>query len=328
MLMNQSIIEISILSMFLVVSSSGFILQCATPAWSQPNLSFSDIYEPSDAIQIFDGSVLIVEDEGDHPLQLFSIASEKGELLLSPKAITGDKIKAHDLEGITEGGKGDVFLITSHSATKKDKRSKTREQLLKVEIRGQQISNLQVFDDLLPYIQKQLHESLNLSKKDIEDINIEGIAFNYLKETLLIGLRTPLFQDRALMLSLLNPYDLFSKKQKPKFDLKIISLDLEGGGIRAIAYDKIHDQYFFAGESQNKKGKLRSRVWVWDSKMNNKPTRVEWPKMKGLKNIEGIAIVQYEGLPYLLFVCDDGDRKQGQGGSYGLINTKELSYKE
>ena len=50
--------------------------------------------------------------------------------------------------------------------------------------------------------------------------------------------------------------------------------------------------------------------------------------MKGLKNIEGIAIVQYEGLPYLLFVCDDGDGKQGQGGSYGLINTKELAYKE
>lgn len=326
--MNQSIIQISLLSVFLVVAFSGFILQCATPAWSQPNLSFSNIYEPSDAIQIIDGSVLIVEDEGDHPLQLFSIVSEKGELLLSPKAITGDKIKAKDLEGITEGGKRDLFLITSHSATKKDKRSKSREQLLKVEIRGQHISHLQVVDDLLPYIQKQLQESLNLSKDEIDDINIEGIAYKHVEETLLIGLRTPLYQDRALMLSLLNPYDLFGKKRQPKFDPKIISLDLEGGGIRAIAYDKIHDQYYFAGESQNKKGKLRSRIWVWDSKMNNKPARVEWAKMKGLKNIEGIAIVQYEGLPYLLYVCDDGDRKQGQGGSYGLINRKELSFRE
>jgi len=314
--------------MFFVVLSSGFILQFATPVWSQPNLSFSNLYEPSDAVQIIDGSVLIVEDDGDHPLQLFSITSEKGELLLSPKAITGDKIKAHDLEGITEGGMGDVFLMTSHSATKNDKRSKSREQLLKVEIREQHISDLQVVDDLLPYIQKQLYESLNLSKEDIDDINIEGIVFNHVKETLFIGLRTPLYQDRALMLTLLNPYDLFSKKQKPKFDPKIISLDLEGGGIRAIAYDKIGDQYFFAGEARNKKGKLRSRVWGWNSKMNNKPARVEWPKMKGLKNIEGIAVVQYGGLPYLLFVCDDGDRKQGQGGSYGLINIKELSYKK
>jgi hypothetical protein len=300
------------------------IVPFAHPAWSQSAQSFSNLYEPSDATYLADGRVIVVEDEGDQPLRLFSLTFNKSELALSPEALKGEKIKVHDIEGDSEGKNGEIFLITSHSTSKKGERKKIREQLIKLTIKAEQVYNIQVVGNLLPFIQKQLKESLKLEKKELEEINIEGVTFDPTKKTLLIGLRSPTHNDKALILFLLNPYDLFSKKRDPIFDEEIIGLDLQGAGIRAITYDKKHTRYLIAGETENKKGKLRSRIWAWDGLQKTRPVRVDVPKIKGVKNIEGLTIVHHEGSSYLLFVCDNGNRGKNVGGRYGFIDVKKL----
>ena len=293
------------------------------PVWAQSVQTFSDLYEPSGAASLSDGRVIVVEDDGDRPVRLFSLTLNKSELALSPESLKGEITKVHDLEGVSEGKDNEIFLITSHSTSSKGERKKTREQLIKLTIKGEQISKIQVVGNLLPFIQKKLKDSLKLEKKELEEINIEGLAFNATQETLLIGLRSPVINGTALILSLLNPYDLFSKKQDPIFN-DIITLDLEGAGIRAITYDTKRTRFLIAGEAKNKKGKLRSRIWAWDGLQNTKATRIEVPKIKEVKNIEGMTIVNREGTSYLLFVCDNGNREKKVGGSYGFIDVKKL----
>ncbi|MGL1930156.1 MAG: DUF3616 domain-containing protein [Desulfotalea sp.] len=294
------------------------------PAWSKSAQSFSDLYEPSGVTYLADGRVIIVEDEGAKPLRVFSFITNNGELALSSEAVKGGEIKVDDLEGVTEGKNGEVFLITSHSTSKKGKRKKIREQIIKLTIDPKQISNIQTFAHLRPLIQKHLKDSLKMKDHELEEINIEGMTFDASKEILLIGLRSPINNNEALVLSLLNPYDLFRKNQNPVFDDEIIHLDLEGAGIRSISYDKRHTRFLIAGEAKNKKGKLRSRIWSWSGLQKDKPVRVDIPKIKGVKNIEGITIIDHEGSSYLLFVCDNGNRKKDEGGRYGFIDVKNL----
>lgn len=295
----------------------------ASPVWAQSVQTFSDLYEPSGAASLSDGRVIVVEDDGDRPVRLFSLTLNKSELSLSPESLKGEITKVQDFEGVSEGKDNEIFLITSHSTSKKGERKKTREKLIKLTLKGERISKIQVVGNLLPFIQKKLKDSLKLEKKDLEKINIEGLGFNATQETLLIGLRSPVFNGMALILPLLNPYDLFSKKQDPIFN-DIITLDLEGAGIRAITYDTKRNRFLIAGEAKNKKGKLRSRIWAWDGLQNTKATRIEVPKIKEVKNIEGMTIVHREGTSYLLFVCDNGNREKKVGGSYGFIDVKKL----
>lgn len=314
-------------SMFFVLLAATFAscsVLYAVPAWTQSAQSFSNLYEPSGAASLSDGMVIVVEDEGDHPIRILSINFEKGELTLSSETLKGELAEVDDIEGVAVGKNDDIFLITSHSVTKKGTRSKTREQLIKLTIKGDQISTYQSFGNLLPFIQSNLNDSLNMKKKDLENINIEGLTFNATKEILLIGMRSPLHNHKALILSLVNPYDLFSKKHDPIFDDEILSLDLEGAGIRAITYDKKNNRYLIAGEAENKKNKLRSRIWAWDGLSKTRPGRLDIPKVKKMKNIEGVTIVHHESLSYLLFVCDTGKKKTNKGGRYGFIDIEKL----
>lgn len=325
--LGESFILMSISDNVFLILISAIVMICnvlfASPVWAQSVQTFSDLYEPSGAASLSDGRVIVVEDDGDRPVRLFSLTLNKSELSLSPESLKGEITKVQDFEGVSEGKDNEIFLITSHSTSKKGERKKTREKLIKLTLKGERISKIQVVGNLLPFIQKKLKDSLKLEKKDLEKINIEGLGFNATQETLLIGLRSPVFNGMALILPLLNPYDLFSKKQDPIFN-DIITLDLEGAGIRAITYDTKRNRFLIAGEAKNKKGKLRSRIWAWDGLQNTKATRIEVPKIKEVKNIEGMTIVHREGTSYLLFVCDNGNREKKVGGSYGFIDVKKL----
>ncbi|MCP3952277.1 MAG: DUF3616 domain-containing protein [Desulfobacterales bacterium] len=307
--------------MILVTS---WVMLWTTPSKALSLQIFDEVYEPSGIAQLSDGSVLIVEDEGDEPLHLFSIRSEKSELILNAKPFEGAKLKVDDLEAVAKGKNGDLFLITSHSATKDGSRKKKREKLIKTSLVNQQISSFGTTDTLTRSIQKHLKSKLSLAEEELKRTNIEGMAFHPTGNELLIGLRSPIHRENALILTLMNPYDLIEKGKKPVFSEVIISLDLEGAGIRALTYYENQRQYLIAGETTGKQGKLRSRIWMWNGKANNSPVKLKLPKIKGVKNIEGITIVSFKGSAYLLFVCDNGDKDKAQGANYGFIALKDI----
>ncbi len=290
---------------------------------SQAINSFAAVYEPSGAVQLADGTLFLIEDEGDRPIVFSSLIPTKKGPKLSSVRTAGIDSTVEDLEGVARGKDNAIYLITSHAATKKGKHKKKREQLLGLNVQAQEITQLQSVGNLLLHIRQHLKTSLDLKRDELESINIEGLSFDPSREKLLIGLREPLHEGKSIILTLSNPYALVHGGQQPHFN-ELITLDIEGAGIRSLTYDPHLSRYLLAGEMENRKGKLRSRVWVWDGIIDHPPVRVRLPKMKGIKNIEGITPVYFNGAHYLLLVCDDGDRKKERGAHYVLIDTKEL----
>ncbi|MCP4339728.1 MAG: DUF3616 domain-containing protein [Desulfobulbaceae bacterium] len=291
---------------------------------------FADIYEPSTVVQLADGAVLIAEDEGDEPLFHSPVTGHGKDLKLEPVQLKGINGAFDDLEGSALGKNDEVFLITSHSTNKKGKRKKKRELLTRLVLKDGKISEKTHHSDLLLPMKEALESEPGGDTATSKELDIEGLSFDSAKNRLLIGLRSPLVGGKAIILILENPYALLSNGQPPKFQQKKIYLDIGGGGIRSITYDADRKVYLIANEIPNnkgkKKGKLRPALWAWDGKSHSSPTRVELPKLKGIKNIEGIALVKSQKTTFLLMVCDDGDPQKKKGAHYTFLDTSNLEY--
>jgi len=299
-------------------------LLSATVAATPPLIqSFSDIYEPSAVIQIDPTYVLIAEDEGDRPLIRATITEKKNSLTLVTKRLTQLPVTIDDLEAATSRKDGKIFLITSHTAKKNGKHKKKRQRLLQITLKNNTISSLTHTDTLLKYIRQYLQKSTSLNHTNLTTINIEGLTFDPLQKKLLIGLRAPLHNKKSIILILKNLYGLEKDKQ-PIFSASPILLDMQGSGIRAMAFDHNLNLYILAGEVKNKKGKLRSRLWSWDGKPDHQPVKLQLSQLKGVKNIEGITPIHFNGSNYLLLVCDDGNKDENKGAHYIIFNSKNL----
>ena len=302
-------------------------VQLGTASGKKQQVStFSEIYEPSTVIQLPDGLILIAEDEGDQPLHLSRLVNLEGDLKLEPVQLPKIDPVPDDLEGSDLGKDGAVYLITSHSINKKGKRKKKREVLARLTFKNGKISEYTAYDGLLIPLKKALEANSEMEAAGFQQLNIEGLSFDSSRKRLLLGLRAPLAGNKAIILVLENPYTIFSEGQAPRFQQKNIYLNLGGGGIRSVAYDSRRKVYLFANEIPNKKGKLRPAVWAWDGNPRSSPARVALPKLKGIKNIEGITLVQFQKKKYLLMVTDDGARKRKEGAHYIFLDTSALLY--
>ncbi len=288
--------------------------------------TFSGIYEPSAIVQITPTTLLIGEDDGKRPLISASIVRGKNGPVLETSRLPQLHVSVKDIEGAALGKDKQVFLITSHSDKKGKKHNPARKQLVQITLKGNQITSQRHADTLLPGIRKKLASTNAFKQSSLKTINIEGLTFDPTQEKLLIGLRTPLHNKKSIILTLNNPYNLISKGQHPVFTDNIIILDMQGGGIRAMAYDRTLGIYLLANEIKNKKRKMHSRLWAWDGTADHPPSRVRLPKMKKTKNIEGIVPIQFNNSHFILLVCDDGNKKQKKGAHFIFVNTRDISF--
>ncbi|MFW2368557.1 MAG: DUF3616 domain-containing protein [Desulforhopalus sp.] len=231
-----------------------------------------------------------------------------------------------DLEGSALGKGGEVYLITSHSTNKKGKRKKKREVLSRLTFKDGKISDNTAYYNLLAPMRKVLEGESKIDAARLKQIEIEGLCFDNLQEKLLVGLRSPLAGNMAVILVLENPYTIFSKGQDPKFHEKPIYLNIKGGGIRSMTYDPERKAYLLVNEIPNKKDKLRPAVWSWDGKPDSSPIQVQLPKLRGIRNIEGITLTKLKKKTFLLMVGDDGNRKKKEGAHYWFLDTSTLVY--
>lgn len=288
--------------------------------------TFVDIYEPS-ALVPMQGGVLIFEDEGDEMASMYQIGEDGSGLLLKKQYLGPIDININDIEGGATCDRGEVFVIGSHSLNKHGERSKKREQLLWLQINSKSklslVGSVGLWDDLTAGLQK-IDPSMG---GRIKDLNVEGLSCTGDSGALLIGLRNPLYDGQAILFMLKNPYDIFSKKTSPKFSTKPVLLDLGGTGVRSVTYHEGSGRFFLVSEVKGKKGKMRPRLWAWDGSRDHAPIRMNFPGLKKLENIEGMNFLKHEGKEYVIFVCDDGNKKKKQGAHYAIVETKWLKEK-
>ncbi len=294
---------------------------------------FEDIYGPSAAQQLTDGRLLIVEDEPTRALSIAEFGSD-GNLqenpLLSIFLLTSFKTRLNDLEGIAIDSNGYIYIITSHSRTKKGKRKQDREQLIRFKIKDNNVTDVGSYTELI----NQLKESgvlekalINSFDKQISfnEINIEALSFDKDKQKLLIGLRAPLIDGKSIIITIDNPNAIFEHNEPAKFANDLTLLDLNNGGLRSLNYVPYLGGYLMANEVTKENGKKKSQLWYWKGLPDHKPQPIKLPDMINLKNVEAMTPVTINGEHRLLLLSDDGKLKHKKQAHYILLEYNQLS---
>ena len=297
---------------------------------------FEQIYEPSGVHQLPDGRFVVVEDEAVHPLDVFSLQTD-GQVseqplyrssLLSWNSPNRVLKTLEDLEAVAVDEQGRVYAITSHSRKENGKRDDKREQLARFGLEGEQIVNFQVMRGLRKKIAAK-HDSLKDATRirDVKDgggFNIEGLSFDADKQNLLIGLRSPLAGENAIVIVMENPQAVFDHDEKPRISDRLIELDLAGGGIRAMSYDPHLGGFLIISRKPEKSFKL----WLWSGDVGESPQRLRIPDIKNLRQAEGVTPVLIDGRPAgILVVSDDGFGLKRKPGHYLFLRYEQLGRK-
>ena len=102
----------------------------------------------------------------------------------------------------------------------------------------------------------------SLAPKAVGAVNIEGLCIY--GEGVLIGFRNPVTEYGALLIPLINPYELIFEGVKPSFG-KSIRLDLVGLGIRSMDYHPGLKQYLIvAGPVGSEESPFKIFTWTGD----------------------------------------------------------------
>ena len=249
-------------------------------------------------------------DRSGAPVQTFDLSDQL--------RIPGEKLREADIEGAALIGKR-IYWIASHGANKKARARPERRQLFATDIGGKGDDlTLTVagtpFTGLLdaiaehpPFQKYRLHEAAQISPEDEGGLNIEGLAATP-EGHLLIGLRSPVVNGKALVLTLKNPNDVLAigaAAKAPVFGSPI-ELPLDGLGIRSIDYaDKLKAFLIVAGP-QDSEGVFK--LYKWSPSSKEVPTALATSIGKGLRP-EGLFSLA-DGKSFQL-LSDDGDEKTG-----------------
>lgn len=223
-----------------------------------------------------------------------------------------------------------IYWITSHGRNKDGKmrpgrhrffctRIKTDGNGLKLDPAGQACTNLmrQFLAHSSPVTETiakaaRFEESLskkerkNLAPKE-EGLNIEGLGFYPPNESLLIGLRNPLYSPdgkkggKAIIIELLNPRSMVDEGTDAQFG-RILVWDLNDRGVRGIEYSSQYEVFYILAGPIDSETTFALYQWGGDFEHQPVPLFV-WPRNDTF-NPEGIAERSSDALLWLF--SDDG----------------------
>ena len=280
------------------------------PAFS----TLTGIYEPSGIQQLPDGRFVVIEDEQARPFSLVSIQANgwvSSTSLGSNKARRESKVnKLDDLEGLTQDLQGNLYAITSHSRTEKGNKKKSRNKLVRFRINENEIVDARIVKGLKRAL-KTAHPILASAAKvhavkEDEGLNIEALAFTPDYQRLLIGFRSPLIEGRAIIAPIENHVAMFEDNAAPQVADSLITLDLQGHGIRGMAYFSDFKAYLIISGPATRDTSL-FQLWLWHGDPDQQPVRLVVDGLVGLERAEGVCPAQIEGLSRIVIVSDDGD---------------------
>ncbi|MDP2028861.1 MAG: DUF3616 domain-containing protein [Thiobacillus sp.] len=289
------------------------------------------LHEPSAILQLPDGRFLVVEDEPKHPFSLFRIGLDdqvssaplSTEIQGSNKALR----KLDDLEGLTADRHGNIYAITSHSRNADGKQKKSRDRLVRFRIESDRIIDPIVVTGLKPALLEAhpiLHAAAKIRDvKDDDGINIEALEISADQQNLLIGFRSPLLDNRALIATVENHAAMFEADEAIRISNALITLNLEGDGIRGMSWLPALNTYLLiSGPSSG--GQVQFKLWRWSGQPDEPALRLSVPGLLGLEHAEGVCPAVIDGQPKIIFVSDDGSKKQDRFAHFLLLDPAQL----
>lgn len=290
-------------------------------------LALNGIFEPSAIQQLADGRFLVVEDEKSQPLSLLTIrpdgTNSSTPLIKSPD---DDAMKLDDLEGVTADAAGFVYAITSHSRNSKGAEKNARQKLVRFGIAGDAAVAPVVVTGLkaaLTAAHPVLAKAASvLDVKAEGGINIEALEMTPDGERLLIGFRSPLLEQRALIASIENPRSVFESGVAPRIS-PLITLDLAGHGIRGMSYVPALAGYLVISGPVARE-QVQFRLWFWSGNDQEQARPISVPGLPGFEHAEGVTAAIIDGKPKIVIVSDDGNRDENRSARFLILDPAQL----
>ncbi|MEB3248636.1 MAG: DUF3616 domain-containing protein [Merismopediaceae bacterium] len=244
------------------------------------------VCDASAAIPLGKDQFIVGNDEADEDLgNLLRVYSsqESGKVTTLPISINEfvNTRKEIDLEAVTELN-GVIYWITSHGRNSSGEIKPKRHQLFATKLTGednvleqvgQSYTRLLYWDLLTESKLKDLRENeVERLAPKLGGINIEGLTARP-EGDLLIGFRSPLTENKALLVPLKNPLKLMTRTStKAQFGEPIL-LDLGGLGVRSIEYWSVIQAYIIiAGEVGSGD---RFALYLWSGNSDENPELID-----------------------------------------------------
>ncbi len=291
----------------------------------------TDLYEPSAIQQLPDGRFLVAEDEKDHSFSLLTLSAsgDASAKSLGPGWFRGgDPIwKLDDLEGLTLDGLGQIYAITSHSRNDEGDEQKGRGKLARFRIENNRVTEPVVVGGLKPAL-AAAHPVLAaaaqaLDAKSGTGFNIEALEITPDGQRLMIGFRSPLQGNQAIIASIENPVAVFDTDAAPHISNLLQTLDLGGHGIRGMSYVAALSGYLIISGPATRADHAFG-LWFWSGQASAPARRVTVPGLAGFERAEGICPANIDGVSKILIVSDDGNRKQERSAQFVLLDLAQL----
>lgn len=285
------------------------------------------IHEPSAIQQLADGRFLVVEDEKQHPFSLVTIGID-GSVGSTALGLADDALgKLNDLEGLTLARSGHIYAITSHSRDGSGEAKKSRDKLVRFRIDDTRALAPVVVDSLKSAL-IAAHPVLAaaagiLDVKAEGGLNIEALEITPDQRQLLIGFRSPLFDQKAIVASVDNPAAIFDAGESPRIGATLETLDLGGHGIRGMAYIPALDGYLVISGPIARE-RVQFQLWFWRGGRGDPVRRVTVAGLQGLERAEGVCAALLDGQQRIVVVSDDGSREEGRYAGFLLLDIGQL----
>ena len=289
------------------------------------------LHEPSAIVQLPDGRFLVVEDEKSHPFSLVSIHAD-GQVQRS--ALTAGLLQMFssfwqldDLEGLALDHAGWIYAVTSHSRDGDSDSKKDRDKLVRFRVDGNRVVKTTVVGGLKRALTTG-HPVLAAAARvrDVKasgGLNIEALDISPDQQHLLVGLRSPLQDGRALIATVENTTGIFEAGEAPRIAPLLDTLDLAGQGIRSLCHVPTLDGYLVVSGPVSRE-KVDFGLWLWSGQHGAPARRVTVPGLASLERAEGLCLASIGGQQRLLIVSDDGDRVAGRFARYVLLDLAAL----
>lgn len=250
---------------------AALLLIAASAAGAQTR--YEGLCDASAAVAL-DARHFVVADDEHNKLSVYQRGAAKRMDQVDLTFLQADK--ESDLEGAAQIG-GRIYWIASHARNSSGEVRKDRHRFFATAIVGTAVkpvgkpytgllADLLATQALAPL---KLAEAAGRAAEAEGGLNIEGLAAAA-DGSLLIGLRNPIPQGKAIVVPLLNPAELVDGKGPARFGAAI-RLDLGGRGVRSI--ERVGSGYVIAAGPPADVGTFA--VYRWSGKPGDAPSHVQ-----------------------------------------------------